>query len=63
MKKIANHIVLWIASIVVLMSCDSLNLAPEDYFGSGNFWKNEAQVLERDLARMADNALYLGEER
>ena len=26
------------------MSCDSLNLAPEDYFGSGNFWKNEAQV-------------------
>lgn len=32
MKKIANHIVLWIASIVVLMSCDSLNLAPEDYF-------------------------------
>ncbi len=44
MKKIAYHIVIWIASIVLLMSCDSLNLAPEDYFGSGNFWKNEAQV-------------------
>ena len=25
-------------------SCDKLNLAPEDYYGSNNFWNNEAQV-------------------
>ncbi len=69
MKKIANHIVLWIASIVVFMSCDSLNLAPEDYFGSGNFWKNEAQVngaligLHGDLRGSYFMFYHLGEMR
>ena len=69
MKKIANHIVLWIAFMVVLMSCDSLNLAPEDYFGSGNFWKNEAQVngaligLHADLRRSYFMFYHLGEIR
>ena len=32
--------------VIVLMfgSCQSLDLAPEDYYGSNNFWNNESQV-------------------
>ncbi|WP_025765349.1 RagB/SusD family nutrient uptake outer membrane protein [Dyadobacter tibetensis] len=44
MKKISK-ILFSLALIIWTMACqDSLNLAPEDYFGSGNFWKSEAQV-------------------
>ena len=41
MKKIISTIVL---SAFFLTSCEkmSLDLAPEDYFASGSFWKNES---------------------
>lgn len=47
MKKYITKLGLWavvLTSGVSLSSCDSLNLAPEDYFAEGNFWQNEAQV-------------------
>lgn len=43
MKKIIYLISLVISS-VLYTSCDALDLAPEDYFGSGNFWHTKAQV-------------------
>ena len=43
MKKIIYIISLFVSS-VLYTSCDALDLAPEDYFGSGNYWNNEAQV-------------------
>ena len=42
-KGIKYYIYLLIASLFIT-SCDSLDLAPEDYYGSNNFWNNEAQV-------------------
>lgn len=42
MKKIIYIISLFVSS-VLYTSCDALDLAPEDYFGSGNYWNNEAQ--------------------
>ena len=45
MKK--NWIISFLAlGSIVLTSCEkmSLDLAPEDYFASGSFWKNESQV-------------------
>lgn len=51
-------------------ACDSLDLAPVDYSGSGNYWKNEAQVemfmigLHNDLrAQLVENNYKLGEFR
>ncbi|NCB06717.1 MAG: RagB/SusD family nutrient uptake outer membrane protein [Bacteroidia bacterium] len=32
------------AVVLSLASCNSLDLSPEDYYGSNNFWNNEAQV-------------------
>ncbi len=43
MKKIKYYIFL-LALATSLISCDSLELAPEDYYGSNSFWNNEAQV-------------------
>lgn len=43
MKKILYFIVV-LALATSLISCDSLDLAPEDYYGSASFWNNEAQV-------------------
>lgn len=43
MKKIFSSICI-IALMVLLNACNKLDLAPEDYFGSGSFWKNKAQV-------------------
>lgn len=43
--KNLKYLVLTFAIFLGISSCsDSLDLAPEDYFGSGNFWQNEAQV-------------------
>lgn len=45
MKK--NKILSFVLSIGLLTaftSCESLDLAPEDYFGSGNFWKDQTQA-------------------
>lgn len=43
MKKIV-YIISLLLSSVLYTSCDALDLGPEDYFGSGNFWNNKAQV-------------------
>lgn len=42
--KIFKYIVVLISLTAGLGSCNSLDLAPEDYYGSANFWNNEAQV-------------------
>ena len=68
MKKIF-YILTIIASVISFSGCDSLDLGPEDYYGSGNFWKNEAQVktfmtgLHHDLRNSYQMFYYLGEAR
>lgn len=42
MKKLI--IIICLAAVGMMNACKNLDLAPEDYFGSGNFWKNKAQV-------------------
>ena len=42
--KFINHMVLCVAAIVTTSCGDLLDLAPIDNYGSGNFWKTEAQV-------------------
>jgi hypothetical protein len=64
MKKIKYYILLLLVATIALTSCDSLDLSPEDYYGSNNFWNNEAQVkgllsgpfsvAERSFNTMAD---------
>lgn len=44
MKKHIINIKVLILFMVSLVSCDSLDLGPLDYYGSENFWQNEAQV-------------------
>lgn len=40
-----KYIALVLTVIISTMSCKkTLDLTPEDYFGDGNFWQNEAQV-------------------
>ncbi|SFH00636.1 RagB/SusD family nutrient uptake outer membrane protein [Pedobacter insulae] len=40
-----KYIALAFTLVISTMSCrKTLDLAPEDYFGDGNFWQNEAQV-------------------
>ncbi len=52
-----------------LFACNSLDLSPEDYFGAGNFWKNETQVeryvlgLHSDLRDAYSTFYLLGEAR
>ena len=41
MKKI---IFILFLPILLVSSCDMLDLSPEDYYGSGNFWNTTAQV-------------------
>jgi hypothetical protein len=44
MKRIRIYIC-WALLTVLGSSCqDALDLAPQDYFGDGNFWQNESQV-------------------
>ncbi len=42
--KFINHMVLCVAAIVTTSCGNLLDLAPIDNYGSGNFWKTEAQV-------------------
>ncbi|MFZ5429673.1 MAG: RagB/SusD family nutrient uptake outer membrane protein [Bacteroidota bacterium] len=55
--------------MLTLVSCDSLDLAPEDYYGSKNFWNNEAQVKAFVIGQHAQlrsayiNLWLLGEAR
>lgn len=34
-----------IAGVLFATSCNDLDLTPPDYYGSGNFWQNESQVV------------------
>ncbi|MDG5798936.1 RagB/SusD family nutrient uptake outer membrane protein [Marinilabiliaceae bacterium ANBcel2] len=43
MKKI-KYIMFFFASLLFLSSCETLDLAPEDHYGSGNFWQSEEQI-------------------
>lgn len=43
MKKIKYILTSFIA-LLFLTSCNELDLAPEDYYGSGNYWKTSQQV-------------------
>ena len=43
MKKILIYGIT-IISLISFNSCNKLDLAPEDYYASGNFWKTPAQV-------------------
>lgn len=44
MKKIGSYIGLALLWILAASCRDTLELAPDDYFGNNNFWQNEAQV-------------------
>lgn len=67
MKKIYYIALMFITSLV--SSCDSLDMVPEDYYGSGNFWNNEAQVngfmngLHADLRGKYSSFFTFGEMR
>lgn len=43
MKKLLYIISIFMMS-VLYPSCDALDLAPEDYYGAGNYWKEKSQV-------------------
>ena len=68
MKNIKYPIFI-LALMAMLVSCDSLDLAPEDYYGSKNFWNNEAQVKAFVIGQHAQlrsaytNLWLLGEAR
>lgn len=68
MNKIKYVIVSMVVALVC-NSCDSLDLSPEDWYGSGNFWNNEAQVegymrgLHSNLRGKYDMFYRLGETR
>lgn len=44
MKKIKYFIIAGLFALVAFSCQKTLELAPEDYFGDGNFWQNESQV-------------------
>jgi len=45
MKKLRTIFVIAVISLLTAVSCQkTLELAPIDYFGDGNYWQNEAQV-------------------
>jgi len=44
MKKIRFYVCWALISVLVTSCQDALELAPQDYFGDGNFWQNESQV-------------------
>ena len=64
MKKITS--ILLFLSALLYVSCDALDLSPEDYYGSGNFWTKEAQVegymngLHNNLRSSYTMFMYLG---
>ena len=48
MKKIFYSILL--SGMMVLSACDALDLSPEDYYGSNDFWNQKSQVNIRCLS-------------
>ena len=67
MKKQLYTILL--AGVMGLSACDSLDLSPEDYYGSSNFWNKQSQVemymtgLHADLREKYQMPVTLGEFR
>ena len=67
MKRIS--IILFSLALLTAPSCSRLDLAPEDYYGSGNFWNKTAQVeafmlgLHTDLRATYRSMFVLGEAR
>lgn len=53
----------------MLASCDSLDYSPEDWYGSSNFWQNDAQVagfmvgMHKHLRDVNQNIFLMGEAR
>ena len=43
MKKILYTLSV-VLTLTLFSSCNSLELSPEDYYGSSNFWTKESQV-------------------
>lgn len=68
MKYISYIIRLCLFSFLVV-SCNALDLSPEDYYGSSNFWNNSAQVegymmgLHSQLREKTESLFILGEAR
>lgn len=69
MKKII-YIILSVFIPMFIQSCNMLDLEPEDYNGSGNYWKNESHVnsfmigLHSDLRdALSQNSQFYGEFR
>ena len=68
MKRI-NYIISTYLILFLLVSCNALDLSPEDYYGSSNFWNNSSQVkgymigLHGRLREKAESLFILGEAR
>ena len=68
MKKNITYYILLVTTLI-FTSCDVLDLAPQDSFAEGNFWKNEAQVkgyisgMHTQLRSNATNFFRMGEVR
>jgi starch-binding outer membrane protein, SusD/RagB family len=68
MKRIKYLIYITVFALA-FSACDSLDLAPEDYYGSNNFWNNEAQVkgfiygIHNNLRGAQLNYFLIGEAR
>ncbi|MGD9556906.1 MAG: RagB/SusD family nutrient uptake outer membrane protein [Mangrovibacterium sp.] len=69
MKKIVYGLMIIVAAVSFQGCDDQLELGPIDYYGSGNFWNNKAQVesymvgIHQDLRSMYQMFYYLGEAR
>lgn len=56
-------------TVFFLTSCDALDLAPQDGFAEGNFWKNESQVagyvsgMHTELRAKGQTFYIMGEQR
>lgn len=67
--KTLKYIVIALCFSMGLGACNSLDLSPEDYYGSSNFWNNEAQVngfvigAHNDLRSAGFTYFLLGEAR
>lgn len=69
MKKLFYSISILLAGMIGLNSCDSLDLSPEDYYGSTNFWSQKSQAemfmtgIHADLRSKYQMPVTLGEFR
>lgn len=67
--KIMKYVLAGCLALFGMTACDDLNLAPEDYYGSGSYWKTAAQVesavtgLHLNMRSYYDSFFYMGELR